>query len=62
MQVIISDVFYKYFCWHMDVNDKLKPYGFSIHGCVDELLEQQNILLKTGGHYGHTYANKCHEQ
>jgi len=23
------------FCWHMDGYDKLKPYGFSIHGCVD---------------------------
>ena len=21
--------------WHMDGNDKLKPYGFSIHGCID---------------------------
>lgn len=23
------------FSWHMDGYDKLKPYGFSIHGCVD---------------------------
>lgn len=23
------------FCWHMDGYDKLKPFGFSIHGCVD---------------------------
>ena len=23
------------FCWHMDGNDKLKPYGFSVHGCID---------------------------
>ena len=23
------------FCWHMDGYDKLKPYGFSIHGCID---------------------------
>ena len=21
--------------WHLDGNDKLKPYGFSIHGCID---------------------------
>ena len=21
--------------WHADGNDKLKPYGFPIHGCVD---------------------------
>ena len=23
------------FCWHMDGNDKLNHYGFSIHGCID---------------------------
>lgn len=25
------------FCWHMDVdgNDKILPYGFAIHGCID---------------------------
>lgn len=23
------------FTWHIDVYDKLKPFGFSIHGCVD---------------------------
>ena len=23
------------FSWHVDGYDKLKPYGFSIHGCVD---------------------------
>lgn len=23
------------FCWHLDGYDKLKPYGFSIHGCID---------------------------
>ena len=22
------------FCWHMDGYDKLKPFGFTIHGCV----------------------------
>ena len=22
--------------WHLDVNDKRKPYGFSIHGCIDK--------------------------
>ena len=21
--------------WHVDGNDKLKPYGFAIHGCMD---------------------------
>ncbi|CAC5399907.1 unnamed protein product [Mytilus coruscus] len=23
------------FMWHIDSNDKLKPYGFAIHGCID---------------------------
>ena len=23
------------FCWHMDGYDKLKPFGFPIHGCID---------------------------
>ncbi len=23
------------FCWHIDGNDKLLPYGFAIHGCID---------------------------
>ena len=22
-------------CWHIDGYDKLKPYGFGIHGCID---------------------------
>ena len=25
------------FCWHIDGYDKLKPYGFPIHGCIDGL-------------------------
>ena len=23
------------FCWHLDGNDKLSPFGFHIHGCID---------------------------
>ena len=23
------------FIWHIDGHDKLKPYGFSVHGCID---------------------------
>ena len=26
--------------WHADDNDKLKPYGFPIHGCIDGLLRK----------------------
>lgn len=25
------------FVWHLDGYDKLKPYGFAIHGCIDGL-------------------------
>ena len=23
------------YCWHVDGLDKLKTYGFAIHGCID---------------------------
>ena len=23
------------FCWHINGYDRLKPFGFSMHGCVD---------------------------
>ena len=23
------------FVWHLDEHDKLKPFGFSMHGCID---------------------------
>ena len=23
------------FCWHLDGYDKLSPFGFHIHGCID---------------------------
>ena len=23
------------YCWHIDGHDKLKPLGFSLHGCID---------------------------
>ena len=23
------------YCWHLDGYDKLKPFGFPIHGCID---------------------------
>lgn len=26
------------FVWHLDGYDKLKPYGFAIHGCIDGLV------------------------
>jgi len=25
------------FIWHTDGHDKLKPFGFSVHGCIDRL-------------------------
>ena len=33
------------FCWHMDGYDKLKPFGFPIHGCIDGL-SRKMIWLK----------------
>ncbi len=24
-----------YYTWHADGHDKLSPYGFCIHGCID---------------------------
>ena len=26
------------YCWHIDGYDKLKPFGFAIHGCIDGLI------------------------
>ena len=26
------------YVWHCDGYDKLKPYGFPIHGCIDGLV------------------------
>eukprot|EP00731_Ephydatia_muelleri_P002690 Em0001g2690a len=34
-------------CWHMDGYDKLKPYGFPIHACIDgikDLLYTMNVV------------------
>ena len=27
-------------CWHADGYDKLKPYGFPLHGCIDGYLSR----------------------
>ena len=27
-------------CWHADGYDKLKPYGFPIHGCIERYSRQ----------------------
>ena len=32
------------FVWHLDGYDKLKPYGFAIHGCIDGY-DTRHILL-----------------
>ena len=36
------------FCWHIDGYDKLKPYGFAIHGCIDGLI----IIHFNNNYYG----------
>ena len=35
------------FLWHIDGYDKLKPYGFSVHGCIDGF-SRRIIWLETG--------------
>ena len=35
------------FIWHLDGYDKLKPYGFCIHGCIDGY-SRQIMWLKVG--------------
>ena len=35
------------FIWHMDGHDKLKPYGFSVHGCIDGF-SRKLIWLEVG--------------
>ena len=35
------------FLWHIDGHDKLKPYGFSIHGCIDGF-SKRLIWLEVG--------------
>ena len=34
-------------CWHVDGHDKLKPYGFAIHGCIDGY-SRKIMWLKVG--------------
>ena len=36
--------------WHLDGYDKLKPYGFSIHGCIDGYVNWLNIDYKMNKH------------
>ena len=33
------------YMWHADGYDKLKPYGISIHGCIDGYFEFLCIIL-----------------
>lgn len=35
------------YAWHIDGHDKLKPFGFSIHGCIDGF-SRRLIWLKVG--------------
>ncbi|KAJ7371568.1 hypothetical protein OS493_024243 [Desmophyllum pertusum] len=32
------------FIWHTDGHDKLKPYGFSVHGCIDGFFEKASLV------------------
>lgn len=33
--------------WHLDGYDKLKPYGFSIHACIDGFVQRKFINIAT---------------
>ena len=35
------------YTWHIDGHDKLKPFGFSVHGCIDGFCKKL-IWLKVG--------------
>ena len=41
--------------WHIDGYDKLKPYGFSIHGCIDRF-SRRKIWLKVAPSNKHPSA------
>ena len=32
-------------CWHMDGYDKLKPYGFPIHACIDGYVRKLYVQI-----------------
>ena len=32
--------------WHIDGYDKLKPYGFPIHGCIDGSVKLHDLSYK----------------
>lgn len=46
---LLTSSFFAYkgpdFVWHIDGYDKLKPYGFTIHGCVDGLAHAYLALI-----------------
>ena len=55
------------FAWHTDGYDKLKPYGFPIHGCVDgfsrrvlwlKVSRTNNDPAVVAGFYLHTVENE----
>ncbi len=35
--------------WHADGYDKLKPYGFPVHGCIEKHLQCEKLLGLAGG-------------
>ena len=50
LSLLTSSFFFAYkgpdFVWHIDDYDKLKPYGFTIHGCVDGLAHAYLALIR----------------
>ena len=45
------------FIWHIDGYDKLKPYGFSVHGCIDGFFK--TAYLAGGGFHKQKPRSNC---
>ena len=46
------------FVWHIDGYDKLKPYGFAIHGCIDGLVIIIALICILYVHIFYRYSRK----
>lgn len=47
------------FCWHVDGYDKLKPFGFAIHGAIDGY-SRRVMWLKVGTTNNHPQVTALH--
>ena len=47
------------YCWHIDGNDKLLPYGFAIHGCIDGYVKCHNYCNNVTRTFPDFHAKYC---